>query len=85
MAVLVEVLGREKIDRQRLDAGRMLAVAGATDELGHLALAQRLPGRTSQRGTDELVLVEIREERRSAPDAHEIDLRHLLSVRHRSE
>src|SRR5690606_24187936 len=84
LAVLVEILRREEIDRQRLDALRHLAVARRADIPPPILARIR---RTEQRlcGTDELGIVDVRGERPGPPDALESDIRQLLRGRRASQ
>ena len=93
--VLVEILRREEVDGQRLDAGRARAVP-RRPFVALLRLAVRPGARRAPRADDEIVVgihLEPREigdgilarnradERRGAADALEADVRHLLRVR----
>src|SRR5690606_34689677 len=77
LAILVEVLRREEVDRQRLDPLRYLAVArGADVAAAVLARVRRAEQRL--RGADELRIVDVRGERPGPSDALESDIGQLL-------
>src|SRR5690606_35273 len=78
LTVLVEILGREDIDLWRLDTFRHRAVAGRADEAVLLAARvlrhvpdphRRIADASPHRRAGHVVLVEIRNERRSPTDA----------------
>ncbi len=82
LAVLIEILGGEEIDRQRLDPVRRGAVPGRADLEGCAGLAaDREPERSDDRIRAELVaerghirrrIRQLRRDRRAAPGAHEV-------------
>src|SRR5690606_35406969 len=71
VAVRVEVVGREQVPLERLDAGRRLARRRRADELP-VAEATR---------ADPLEAIDVVRERRRSADADEADVRHLLRAR----
>jgi hypothetical protein len=81
---LVEILRREEIDGQRLDAGRVIAVARHADELAFVGRGARLTERAPDRRARDVLLVDVDEQRRASTHALEIDLRRGLSAGHRA-